>query len=396
MSTNEMILQEERLSPFFRVTMRIWVKTYRSINALISPFFDLLVRIFIAQAIFRSGILKLSDWDVALSLARFEYQVSWMAPETAAVVGVLIEVIAPILLVFGLFTRGAAFSILALLAVSQFAYVATDLNLWMAAILAFYVVRGAGAFSFDRALASGLGGSALPLARPIMRVFSFSTEKLLPLFLLAVRLWVAISLLASAGYLEGVLPYQLFPINSFLVLPETLAVGIAIWLIVGLFLPLAGLALIIALSTLAVMGSHPDLTLFPMLLLGLMMIFGAGYLSVDRMISGWLESNILFDRQYKDVPAHWPHVVVVGAGFGGLACVQKLKNLPVRITLIDRHNYHLFQPLLYQIATAGLSPSDVATPIRGLFRKDGNVRVLLGEVSAVESDADHQIGRAHV
>ena len=160
-------LQEERLSPFFRITMRVWVKTYRSIITLINPFFDLLVRFFVAQAIFRSGIVKLSDWDTALNLARLEYPVSWMAPETAAVVGVLIEVIAPILLLFGLFTRGAALAILSLLAVSQIEYLAIDLNLWMIAILGWYVLRGAGAFSFDRALAAGLGGSALPFARSV-------------------------------------------------------------------------------------------------------------------------------------------------------------------------------------------------------------------------------------
>ncbi len=72
----EAVLQEERLSPFIRVTLRRWIKTYRSINMLVSPFFDLMVRLLVAQAIFRSGIVKLSDWDTALNLARFEYPVS--------------------------------------------------------------------------------------------------------------------------------------------------------------------------------------------------------------------------------------------------------------------------------------------------------------------------------
>jgi len=69
--------------------------------------------------------------------------------------------------------------------------------------------------------------------------------------------------------------------------------------------------------------------------------------------------------------------VVVGGGYGGLACVSALRKLPVRVTLIDRQNYHLFQPLLYQVATAALLPADVAIPIRRLFCRDGNVRVLL-------------------
>ncbi|OHC97334.1 MAG: NADH dehydrogenase [Sphingomonadales bacterium RIFCSPHIGHO2_01_FULL_65_20] len=87
------------------------------------------------------------------------------------------------------------------------------------------------------------------------------------------------------------------------------------------------------------------------------------------------------------VPQDWPHVVIVGGGFGGLACALALRRLPVRITLIDRQNYHLFQPLLYQIATAALSPADVAIPIRQLFRADGNVRVLLGDVDRVDTQA---------
>ncbi len=387
MTSEQAVLQEERLSPFLRVTLRIWVKTYRSIISLISPFFDFLVRLFVAQAIFRSGAVKLSDWDTALSLARFEYPVSWMAPETAALVGVMIEIVAPILLLFGFFTRGAALAILTLLAVSQIEYVLIDLNLWLIAILGWYVLRGAGGFSFDRAVAGGLGGSALPFARPVMRFFQFLTAKVAPAWLLAVRIWLAVALFMVAGLLDVTESDMFFPVKSFAGMSSVVAIGFAVFLIAGMIIPLTGLALIIVLSTLAVMGLHPDLTLYPMLLFGLMIIFGSGYLSVDRMISGWLESNILFDRKYEDVPEHWPHIVVVGAGFGGLACVNKLKNLPVRITLIDRHNYHLFQPLLYQIATAALSPADVATPIRGLFRNDGNVHVLMGEVGSVDSAA---------
>lgn len=379
------VLQEERFSPFVRVTMRIWVKSYRSILALISPFFDLLVRLLVAQAILRSGLVKLGDWDTAINLARFEYPVSWMAPETAALIGVLIEIVAPILLLFGLFTRFAAFSILTLLAVSQIEYVAVDLNLWLIAILGWYVLRGAGAFSFDRAASAGLGGSALPFARPMMRLFGWLTDCGAPVWLMILRFWIAATLLGSAGILSLSEESKFLPLNSFAGLGATAATILAILLIVGLLVPVTGLLLILSLSTLAVMGLHPDLSLYPMLVFGLLILFGSGYMSIDRLASRWLESNILFDRKYDDVPDHWPHVVVVGAGFGGLSCVNRLKNLPVRITLIDRHNYHLFQPLLYQIATAGLSPADVATPIRGLFRKDGNVRVVLGEVDAIDS-----------
>ena len=78
--------------------------------------------------------------------------------------------------------------------------------------------------------------------------------------------------------------------------------------------------------------------------------------------------------------------MIVGAGFGGLACAARLAAARVRVTLIDRHNYHLFQPLLYQVATAGLSPGDIATPIRGLFREHFNTDVLFGEVTGVDTE----------
>jgi len=79
-----------------------------------------------------------------------------------------------------------------------------------------------------------------------------------------------------------------------------------------------------------------------------------------------------------------PRIVIVGAGFGGLAVAQSLRRLPADITLIDRQNHHLFQPLLYQVATAGLSPADIAWPVRYLMRRQPNTRVLMGEVRGVD------------
>src|SRR3989440_9848493 len=69
-----------------------------------------------------------------------------------------------------------------------------------------------------------------------------------------------------------------------------------------------------------------------------------------------------------------PTVIIVGAGFGGLACARKLDGGPVNVTLLDQHNYHLFTPLLYQVATGLLNPSDIAYPLRTIFRHSPNVR----------------------
>src|SRR5436305_13120445 len=79
-----------------------------------------------------------------------------------------------------------------------------------------------------------------------------------------------------------------------------------------------------------------------------------------------------------------PHVVIIGGGFGGLEAARALAGAPVRITLLDRHNYHLFQPLLYQVATAALSPGDIASPIRWVLRRQKNVQVLLADVRAID------------
>lgn len=81
---------------------------------------------------------------------------------------------------------------------------------------------------------------------------------------------------------------------------------------------------------------------------------------------------------------HPAHVVIVGGGFGGLYATFELRHAPVRVTLVDRRNHHLFQPLLYQVATAALNPSDIAEPIRGILRRQANTTVLLAEARAVD------------
>ena len=79
-----------------------------------------------------------------------------------------------------------------------------------------------------------------------------------------------------------------------------------------------------------------------------------------------------------------PHVIVLGAGFGGLTFCQTFNHRAARVTLLDRQNYHLFQPLLYQVATAGLSPSEIAQPIRSILSNQPNVTVLLNHVTGFD------------
>lgn len=81
---------------------------------------------------------------------------------------------------------------------------------------------------------------------------------------------------------------------------------------------------------------------------------------------------------------HIPHVVIIGGGFAGLYCAKALRNAPVRITLVDRRNFHLFQPLLYQVATASLSPADIAHPIRSVLHAQSNTEVWMAEAKGVD------------
>ena len=96
-----------------------------------------------------------------------------------------------------------------------------------------------------------------------------------------------------------------------------------------------------------------------------------------------------------------PRIIIVGGGFGGLAAAKALRNTPAHITLIDRNNHHLFQPLLYQVATSVLTPGQIGSPIRGILKSQRNTAVILGEVTGVDKDqkfvsvrnADHEEAR---
>src|SRR5688500_11468063 len=85
--------------------------------------------------------------------------------------------------------------------------------------------------------------------------------------------------------------------------------------------------------------------------------------------------------------ARLPQVIIVGGGFAGLAAARRLGSVACDVTIVDRHNHHVFQPLLYQVATAGLSPGDIASPIRWILRRQQRLRVLLGNVAQIDSQA---------
>ncbi len=354
-----------------RIVLRLWLKLAAGAALGVAAIVDLAVRLWLSQAFLVSGLLKIGNWDNALYLSANEYPVGWLDPVTAAYVGAGIEILCPIFLAAGLFTRGAALPMLILSLVIQFSYRTLDINLYWAALFGWFVVFGAGPLSLDRRLAAGLRNSALPFAARAMRATAGLERWGGPAYLLALRLWFALAL-------SGLdLPASFFPSIS----PGGLGVVAASLLALGAATPVVCLLLIVTQLGATMMGSAAA-PLDALWLLGMLGASGAGPLSLDRLIRTAIEERLApGDRA---AISGRPHVVIVGAGFGGLACAMKLRFLPLRITLIDRRNYHLFQPLLYQIATASLSPGDIATPVRSVFRDDPNVTVLRGAVSGVD------------
>lgn len=354
----------------------------RGIRVTLWPVADLLIRVWLAQAFFVSGILKVTHWQTALELAAQEYPVSWMSPVTAAYTGAAIEVAAPILLTFGLLSRYAATALLALTLVVQFNYRAFDSQLFGAALFGWYAVQGAGPLSLDYILRRGLRDSALPLAPGLLRLSEGVRLHVSPWYLLLLRVWLfaALARIATPDWRE------LIPLSASAVVGPQLAWIGGTALLLGLGTRYAALAMWAAV-TWTMMAERPG-DAYLMMTLILLVAQGGGWIACDRLITGWLQ------RAYPQWGGSGaaaldsaPRVVIIGAGFGGVSCAVALRDAPVSVTLVDRANYHLFQPLLYQVATAALNPSDIAVPVRLLFRDSFNTTVLRGTVTSIDTQA---------
>ena len=148
----------------------------RGAEATAGPILDLIIRLWLAQIFFVSGLLKVADWDVAMALASQEYPVTWMAPGLAAVVGAGIEVIGAVLLALGLATRLAALPMLVLSLVIQIEYLALPTHIYWALLFGWIVVRGPGPLSIDGLLGRGFAETAFPLAASLSNLFRAVTR----------------------------------------------------------------------------------------------------------------------------------------------------------------------------------------------------------------------------
>ena len=256
------------------------------------PFTDLATRVFVALPYLKSGIVKAADWDKALLLASEEYPVSWMAANPAAATGLAIELIAPALLLLGLFTRPAAMMLAALTIVAQLVYIPTTTNLMLIAMLVWFVANGPAAISLD---AIWTRKTALAQTRPVaamIRIGAILRRRIAPLVILAMRVWLGISLLALAEIFEpSVMLATWLPTTSFSGLPGWIAVLFAVLLISGTAASPVSYALVLVVAAFMIAGVHPDVTFYPVLLLGVYEARGAGPLSVDGAFGRFLRNR---------------------------------------------------------------------------------------------------------
>ncbi len=349
--------------------IRLGVAVAAVLRAALGPWLDFAIRLWLAQAFLVALVHQVMLGETQAGLVGTD-------------LGRTLQALCPVLLAVGLLARPVAALMVA-------AIVATpglgDAGLFWTALLLRIAVIGPGAFSLDRALHRGAESLAVPGVAVLHRAFEWARRAGDPAYLLGLRLWLAAAaagialadLAGTSAMQPGVAPFLPHVPPMVGNLGAAPAMLLAALLALGLATRPAALVLLALVPLGGLMST--EARLYWALLLAIVAVHGGGPVSLDAVLARWAL------RRMAPVPAGpLPHIVVVGGGFGGVATVAGLRHAACRVTLIDRRNHHLFQPLLYQVATAGLSPADIATPIRGLFRSQANVRVLLGEVTGVD------------
>ena len=364
---------------------------FASLARLLSPVLDVLIRLWLAEGFLVADVMQHMFGDQTAVRSLF-------AGLAATGFGIFVQTICPVLLATGLFTRLAALALLLQVLVLQMPAHA-QLAPYSVALLGWIVVLGPGPLSLDGMFRPGMGAAALPLVGLVNRGLAGLTRRIGPAYAFLLRLWIAAGLAAIAlGGVKGLtnmLPATMATPMAMAWLPQMPGMAAAPWallslaalLALGLLTRAVALILIILILTgmLSWGGHFGWITLLNLPLLGLPLFYGAGAISLDHAIAAAFRRRFpRFEALSAAAVASLPHVVILGGGFGGLAAARGLRYAHCRVTLLDQRNYHLFQPLLYQVATAWLSPAEIATPLREMFRTQANVRVLLGEVTGVD------------
>jgi NADH dehydrogenase/putative oxidoreductase len=207
------------------------------------------------------------------------------------------------------------------------------------------------------------------------------------------RIWLALALVLSAVAVHVTrlahAVRAVLPLDIVSQIPGVLAFFAGVLLLLGLGTRLLALTLAFALFAAAMLDPRTTDAVYLLMSLALIGSRGGGLISFDSLASAFWDKHLPRpDGRFESLQG-LPRVVIVGAGFAGVSCASTLRNTRAAITLIDRANYHLFQPLLYQVATAALSPGDIATPVRQLFRQSPHVRVLMGTLTGIDPAARH-------
>jgi NADH dehydrogenase/putative oxidoreductase len=334
------------------------------------PWFLLATRIWVGQVVFTHQVMEMVQQK---SHGLFQGALSIPSSLDFAMQGAV-----PLLISLGLLTRPVAVALLAsALSVSTGSEtgVALPLLIWLA-------IAGPGAFSLDALLGRGLPFAPVGPLRLLKTAYRSVARYLTPVLLFSTRIGLAIAfyLPVSRTFSAASMPMRgafAMPFDA----PAWAIIFLACTLALGL-----GTRVIAAIGAMAIplaaIATPTDERLAVLLLLLGLISGGAGMLSIDEFLARWA---IAGTNRQQPSGTQRPRVVVVGGGFAGVSTVQALRNSRCDVALIDQRNYHLFQPLLYQTATAALSATEIATPIRSLFRGQRNVRIMLGSVTGIDT-----------
>jgi uncharacterized membrane protein YphA (DoxX/SURF4 family) len=355
-----------RMSGLTAATRTIWM-----------PWLLLAARFWFAQVLFVHQIMAMAQIGYAGGT------LGAGAVHVPSSVAAMAQAIGPVLLSVGLLTRPITLLLIVhvLLGGSAINPGATGVTL---SLLGWLMISGPGVLSIDHLLKRGMAYFPSQAIKFGERLYDTIRRRGTPIVLLAIRLALATSIIEFSSPLISRVGAAMFGGSTLqLHQPAWFLQAIAVLLALGVGTRVLALIFALAISG-PMIAMSADSRIAIVLVVLVITLAGGGTVSLDRMLVFWLRS---MTKRAQKSQNPLPHVVVVGGGFGGVAVVQGLLDKSCRITLIDQRNHHLFQPLLYQVATAALSPADIATPIREIFRNQRNVRVQLAKVTGVDTNS---------
>ncbi len=353
------------------------------------PYVELIIRLWVAKLFFLFGIQQLMHWTADLQIVVEENPFPLLAPIVSAYLSTGANLICAILLALGFMTRYASLPLLILGVITQFRFEPFDTQLFWIALFCWYAIHGAGPISLDNLLRRGLEDSAIPLVPRAIRFSRWLRSRGSPYYLAGLRLWLGSALVIAAlpdAQLMGAGAERWLPLDVAMRVPMAAALVGAVGLLLGAGTRYVALLLLLGLFTFSVVDPRQSDSIYLLMLLAILGAHGGGVLATDALAKRWLSRFSLVQSNVDPASRNWPRVVIVGAGFGGLRCAQALKGANAAVTLVDRNNFHLFQPLLYQVATAALSPGDIAMATRQIFRDAPATQLLLSTVTGIDTE----------